>query len=78
MPSRADGPGDVARTRGADSPRGARPTSGAGSFLEGGALPLAGVPIAVKGRHGLRAAGPLLAAGGVVVGATSVPGPGTP
>ncbi|WP_345576453.1 amidase [Streptomyces prasinosporus] len=41
-------------------------------------LPLAGVPIAVKGRHGLRAAGPLLAAGGVAVGATSVPGPGTP
>ncbi|MEU0193136.1 amidase [Streptomyces afghaniensis] len=42
------------------------------------ALPLAGVPIAVKGRHGLRAAAPLLAAGGVAVGATSVPGPGTP
>ncbi|MFF7732490.1 amidase family protein [Streptomyces sp. NPDC007984] len=42
------------------------------------ALPLAGVPIAVKGRHGLRAAGPLLAAGAVAVGATSVPGPGTP
>ena len=42
------------------------------------ALPLAGVPIAVKGRHGLRAAGPLLAAGCVAVGATSVPGPGTP
>ncbi|MFD6321284.1 amidase family protein [Streptomyces sp. NPDC058442] len=41
-------------------------------------LPLAGVPIAVKGRHGLRAAGPLLAAGGVAVGATAVPGPGTP
>ncbi|MFD5130413.1 amidase [Streptomyces olindensis] len=41
-------------------------------------LPLAGVPIAVKGRHGLRAAGPLLAAGCVAVGATSVPGPGTP
>ncbi|MFF5159802.1 amidase [Streptomyces sp. NPDC000348] len=40
-------------------------------------LPLAGVPVAVKGRHGLRAAGPLLAAGGVAVGATSVPGPGT-
>ncbi|MEV0243093.1 amidase [Streptomyces sp. NPDC050674] len=40
-------------------------------------LPLAGVPIAVKGRHGLRAAGALLAAGGVAVGATSVPGPGT-
>ncbi|QEU87172.1 amidase [Streptomyces viridosporus] len=44
----------------------------------GARLPLAGVPIAVKGRHGLRAAGPLLAAGGVAVGATSVPGPGTP
>ncbi|MFF5522671.1 amidase [Streptomyces coeruleorubidus] len=42
------------------------------------ALPLAGVPIAVKGRHGLRAAEPLLAAGCVAVGATSVPGPGTP
>ncbi|MCF1648870.1 amidase [Streptomyces indiaensis] len=41
-------------------------------------LPLAGVPIAVKGRHGLRAAEPLLTAGGVAVGATSVPGPGTP
>ncbi|MEV0689579.1 amidase [Streptomyces sp. NPDC050388] len=41
-------------------------------------LPLAGVPIAVKGRYGLRAAGPLLAAGGVAVGATAVPGPGTP
>ncbi|MFF9484843.1 amidase [Streptomyces sp. NPDC014676] len=41
-------------------------------------LPLAGVPVAVKGRHGLRAAQPLLAAGGVAVGATSVPGPGTP
>ncbi|MFI8087911.1 amidase [Streptomyces sp. NPDC086080] len=41
-------------------------------------LPLAGVPIAVKGRHGLRTAGPLLAAGGVAVGATSVPGPDTP
>lgn len=41
-------------------------------------LPLAGVPIAVKGRHGLRAAEPLLAAGCVAVGATSVPGPGTP
>ncbi|MDK1348244.1 amidase [Streptomyces sp. 378] len=41
-------------------------------------LPLAGVPIAVKGRHGLRAADALLAAGCVAVGATSVPGPGTP
>ncbi|WP_416983128.1 amidase family protein [Streptomyces sp. T028] len=39
--------------------------------------PLAGVPIGVKGRHGLRAAGPLLAAGCVPVGATAVPGPGT-
>ncbi|WP_437035382.1 amidase [Streptomyces sp. enrichment culture] len=45
---------------------------------EGRRLPLAGVPIAVKGRHGLPAAGPLLEAGGVAVGATSVPGPGTP
>ncbi|MEG3628999.1 amidase [Streptomyces poriticola] len=43
----------------------------------GEALPLAGVPLAVKGRRGLRAAGPLLAAGCVAVGATSVPGPGT-
>ncbi|MFJ5557587.1 amidase family protein [Streptomyces sp. NPDC093250] len=41
-------------------------------------LPLAGVPIAVKGRRGTAAAGPLLAAGCVAVGATSVPGPGTP
>ncbi|MEV5367887.1 amidase family protein [Streptomyces albogriseolus] len=41
-------------------------------------LPLAGVPVAVKGRHGRRAAEPLLAAGAVAVGATSVPGPGTP
>lgn len=41
-------------------------------------LPLAGVPIGVKGRHGLRTAAPLLAAGCVAVGATSVPGPGTP
>ncbi|MFF5574052.1 amidase family protein [Streptomyces luteogriseus] len=44
----------------------------------GPSLPLAGVPVAVKGRHGLRSAGPLLAAGAVAVGATSVPGPGTP
>ncbi|MGW0945153.1 amidase family protein [Streptomyces sp. NPDC002623] len=41
-------------------------------------LPLAGVPIGVKGRHGLRAAAPLIAAGCVPVGATAVPGPGTP
>ncbi|MFC9285513.1 amidase family protein [Streptomyces sp. NPDC057052] len=41
-------------------------------------LPLAGVPIGVKGRHGLRTAGPLVAAGCVPVGATAVPGPGTP
>ncbi|MEV5435302.1 amidase [Streptomyces sp. NPDC052682] len=40
-------------------------------------LPLAGVPIGVKGRHGLRAAAPLIAAGCVPVGATAVPGPGT-
>ncbi|MFE6200208.1 amidase family protein [Streptomyces sp. NPDC057838] len=52
--------------------------SGSGGFGGGGVLPLAGVPIAVKGRSGLRAAGPLLAAGAVAVGATSVPGPGTP
>lgn len=44
----------------------------------GEGLPLAGVPVAVKGRYGLRAAGPLLAAGCVAVGATAVPGPGTP
>ncbi|MFD4685592.1 amidase family protein, partial [Streptomyces sp. NPDC058461] len=44
----------------------------------GAHLPLAGVPIGVKGRHGLRAAGPLVAAGCVPVGATAVPGPGTP
>ncbi|MET7649816.1 amidase [Streptomyces sp. NPDC005486] len=41
-------------------------------------LPLAGVPLGVKGRHGLRAAGPLVAAGCVPVGTTAVPGPGTP
>ncbi|MFH8339008.1 amidase [Streptomyces sp. AM6-12] len=40
--------------------------------------PLAGVPIGVKGRHGLRGAAPLIAAGCVPVGATAVPGPGTP
>ncbi len=45
---------------------------------EGAWLPLAGVPIGVKGRHGLRAAGALVSAGCVPVGATSVPGPGTP
>ncbi|MFG2555404.1 amidase [Streptomyces sp. NPDC048581] len=45
---------------------------------EGELLPLAGVPIGVKGRHGLRTAGPLLTAGCVAVGATSVPGRGTP
>ncbi|MDQ0763137.1 amidase [Streptomyces canus] len=39
--------------------------------------PLAGVPLGVKGRHGLRGAAQLLAAGCVPVGATSVPGPGT-
>ncbi|MEU1313509.1 amidase [Streptomyces tibetensis] len=49
-----------------------------GGLGPGPSLALAGVPIAVKGRNGLRAAGPLLAAGGVAVGATSVPGPGTP
>ncbi|MEV7504631.1 amidase [Streptomyces sp. NPDC093018] len=40
-------------------------------------LPLAGVPIGVKGKRGLRGAGPLIAAGCVPVGATAVPGPGT-
>ncbi|WUO00446.1 amidase [Streptomyces sp. NBC_00299] len=46
--------------------------------VAGERLPLAGVPIGVKGRRGMRTAGPLLAAGCVPVGATSVPGPGTP
>ncbi|MER5360688.1 amidase [Streptomyces sp. NPDC002785] len=43
-------------------------------------LPLAGRPFAVKGATGIRsyAARRLIAAGGVPVGATSVPGPGTP
>ncbi|MFD9142400.1 amidase family protein [[Kitasatospora] papulosa] len=43
-------------------------------------LPLAGLPFAVKGRAGVRsfAARRLAAAGGVPVGSTSVPGPGTP
>ncbi|MFE4331956.1 amidase family protein [Streptomyces sp. NPDC056831] len=43
-------------------------------------LPLAGMPFAVKGPAGIRsyAARRLAAAGGVPVGATSVPGPGTP
>ncbi|WP_406383917.1 amidase family protein [Streptomyces sp. NBC_01618] len=43
-------------------------------------LPLEGMPFAVKGRTGIRsyAARRLIAAGGVPVGATSVPGPGTP
>lgn len=42
-------------------------------------LPLAGLPFAVKGPTGIRshAARRLIAAGGVPVGATSVPGPGT-
>ncbi|MFE9772330.1 amidase family protein [Streptomyces sp. NPDC005931] len=51
---------------------------GGGTDRDGGWPTLAGVPIAVKGRYGLRGAGPLLAAGCVAVGATSVPGPGTP
>uniref|UniRef100_UPI0006EB953F amidase family protein n=1 Tax=Streptomyces prasinopilosus TaxID=67344 RepID=UPI0006EB953F len=60
----------------AGPPRSPGPGGGGGS---GGRvrLPLAGVPVAVKGRHGMRAAAPLLAAGGVAVGATAVPGPGT-
>ncbi|MEV0598640.1 amidase [Streptomyces sp. NPDC050315] len=43
-------------------------------------LPLAGVPLAVKGPRGARyaAARALVAAGCVPVGATAVPGPGTP
>lgn len=42
-------------------------------------LPLAGLPFAVKGPAGIRsyAARRLIAAGGIPVGATSVPGPGT-
>lgn len=42
-------------------------------------LPLGGLPFAVKGRTGIRsyAARRLVAAGGIPVGATSVPGPGT-
>ncbi|MEU5821213.1 amidase family protein [Streptomyces sp. NPDC047803] len=42
-------------------------------------LPLAGLPFAVKGRTGIRsyAARRLIAAGGIPVGSTSVPGPGT-
>ncbi|GAA3733047.1 amidase [Streptomyces tremellae] len=43
------------------------------------ALPLAGLPFAVKGPSGIRsyAAGRLIEAGAVPVGATAVPGPGT-
>ncbi|MFF2959695.1 amidase [Streptomyces sp. NPDC057963] len=43
-------------------------------------LPLGGTPFAVKGPAGIRsyAARRLIAAGGVPVGSTSVPGPGTP
>ncbi|MEV6264566.1 amidase family protein [Streptomyces sp. NPDC051784] len=42
-------------------------------------LPLTGLPFAVKGRAGIRSysARRLIAAGGIPVGATSVPGPGT-
>ncbi|MFE9778382.1 amidase family protein [Streptomyces sp. NPDC005775] len=42
-------------------------------------LPLAGLPFAVKGSTGIRsyAARRLIAAGGIPVGSTSVPGPGT-
>ncbi|MFE9622445.1 amidase family protein [Streptomyces sp. NPDC006527] len=49
-----------------------------GRVAAGEWLPLAGVPIGVKGRNGLRAAGALIDAGCVAVGATAVPGPGTP
>ncbi|MEU1847812.1 amidase [Streptomyces sp. NPDC019990] len=63
---------------GAAHPRDTTPSRDTADPGRGGFLPLAGVPLAVKGRHGLRAAGPLLAAGCVAVGATSVPGPGTP
>ncbi|WP_326757127.1 amidase [Streptomyces hirsutus] len=64
----------------AGPPRPVRPSGPIGGEGPGARawLPLAGVPVAVKGRHGLRAAGPLLAAGGVAVGATAVPAPGTP
>ncbi|MFJ9741085.1 amidase [Streptomyces sp. NPDC101166] len=41
-------------------------------------LPLAGVPVGVKGRNGTRSARALVDAGCVPVGATAVPGPGTP
>lgn len=46
---------------------------------EAARLPLAGLPFAVKGPTGIRsyAARRLIAAGGVPVGSTSVPGPGT-
>lgn len=55
-------------------PEEARARAGAASRL-----PLAGLPFAVKGRAGIRsyAARRLIAAGGIPVGATSVPGPGT-
>lgn len=49
-----------------------------GRVAAGECLPLAGVPIGVKGRRGLRAAGPLIDAGCVPVGRTAVPGRGTP
>ncbi|MFE9920096.1 amidase family protein [Streptomyces sp. NPDC005774] len=60
----------------AGPPRPSGPNGGEGPGTHAW-LPLAGVPVAVKGRHGLRAAVPLLAAGCVVLGATAVPGPGT-
>ncbi|MFI8217934.1 amidase family protein [Streptomyces sp. NPDC085932] len=69
---------DTAKTDRSDRGRPLLDTAKTDRSDRGGALLLAGVPVAVKGRHGLRAAGPLLAAGAVVVGATSVPGPGTP
>ncbi|MFJ6982469.1 MULTISPECIES: amidase family protein [unclassified Streptomyces] len=57
---------------------GARAAEVDARLAAGAHLPLAGVPIGVKGRHGLRSAAPLVGAGCVPVGATAVPGPGTP
>ncbi|OBQ49528.1 amidase [Streptomyces sp. H-KF8] len=68
--------GEVDALVAAGPPRSSGPGGGGGPGARAW-LPLAGVPVAVKGRHGVRAAVPLLAAGGVVVGATAVPGPGT-
>nr|WP_256984465.1 amidase family protein [Streptomyces sp. XY006] len=69
---------DTAGTDRSNQGRALPSAAGADRSGQGRALVLAGVPVAVKGRYGLRAVGPLLAAGAVAVGATSVPGPGTP